>query len=96
MRQQPPEDVSTPGHGQGEGPAIYEFLHSKNEVDFGRGRSGAKRNGVPLGAGCLSVLEHQDLMKIKFFRVGYNGFGGFVIRFCDVVHDVFHIELDFV
>ena len=59
MRQQPPKDVSTPGHGQGEGPARYEFLRSKNEGDCGRGWSGAKRNGVPQGAGCLSVCGYK-------------------------------------
>ena len=45
--------VSTPGHGQGEGPARYELFSGESslseendEVDCGRGRSGAKRRGV--------------------------------------------------
>ncbi len=31
--------VSTPGHGQGEGPDGYKFPHSGDAVDVGRGRS---------------------------------------------------------
>ena len=31
--------VSTPGHGQGEGPDGYKFAHSGDAVDVGRGRS---------------------------------------------------------
>ena len=33
------EGVSTPGHGQGEGPDGYKFPHSGDAVDVGRGRS---------------------------------------------------------
>ena len=39
-------NVSTPGHGQGEGPVEYELSRSDDEVGNGRGRSGAKRRGV--------------------------------------------------
>ena len=43
----PPGGVSTPGHGQGEGPVGYKFPPSGGDAgDNGRGRSGAKRNGV--------------------------------------------------
>ena len=36
---QPLADVSTPGHGQGAGPARYELSRSDDEGDCGRGRS---------------------------------------------------------
>ena len=45
-RGQPPGGVSTPGHGQGEGPDGYKFPRSGDAGDVGRGRSEAKRNGV--------------------------------------------------
>ena len=48
-RLQPLADVSTPGHGQGEGPARYEFrLSGTKEIVGGAGVSEA--NGVPPGA----------------------------------------------
>ena len=48
----PLRGVSTPGHGQGEGPVGYElwaaarYAADHDEVDNGRGRSGAQRRGV--------------------------------------------------
>ena len=38
-RGQPPGGVSTPGHGQGEGPDGYKSSRSVDAVDVGRGRS---------------------------------------------------------
>ena len=49
----PLRGVATPGHGEGEGPARYELFSGESllseendDVDCGRGRSGAKRRGV--------------------------------------------------
>ena len=54
LRQQPLADVSTPGHGQGEGPARYEFRASgTKEIVGGAGVSEA--NGVPPAVGCLAA-----------------------------------------
>jgi hypothetical protein len=39
--------VSTPGHGQGEGPARYEFRGQRDEVDCGRGRSERSERSPP-------------------------------------------------
>ena len=54
LRQQPLADVSTPGHGQGVGPARYEFRASgTKEIVGGAGVSEA--NGVPPAVGCLAA-----------------------------------------
>jgi hypothetical protein len=60
LRQQLPTDVSTPGHGQGEGPARYEFRScGTKEIVGGAGVSEA--NGVPPAVGCLAArsLGHR-------------------------------------
>ena len=60
LRQQPLADVSTPGHGQGEGPARYEFrVSGTKEIVGGAGVSEA--NGVPPAVGCLTArsLDHR-------------------------------------
>ena len=44
------EGVSTPGHGEGEGPVGYKFSRSEDAGDDGRGRNAGRRrrpNGVP-------------------------------------------------
>ena len=48
----PLRGVSTPGHGQGEGPVGSKLSRSDDADDDGRGRSDAKRNGVLEEAGC--------------------------------------------
>ncbi len=54
LRQQALADVSTPGHGQGVGPARYEFrVSGTREIVGGAGVSEA--NGVPPAVGCLAV-----------------------------------------
>ena len=56
----PLRGVSTPGHGQGEGPARYEFrLRGTKEIVGGAGVSDA--NGVPPAVGCLAArgLGHR-------------------------------------
>ena len=35
-------------------------------------------------------------MEVEFLGVGDNGFGGFIVSLCYVVHDMLHVELDFV
>ena len=57
---QPLADVSTPGHGQGAGPARYEFRsRGTKEIVGGAGVSDA--NGVPPAVGCLAArsLGHR-------------------------------------
>ena len=45
-REYPPGGVSTPGHGQGEGPVGYKFPPSGGDAgDNGRGRSEAESSG---------------------------------------------------
>ena len=53
-RQQPLADVSTPGHGQGEGPARYEFRGSGTKEIVG-GAGANEVSGVPPGADCLEA-----------------------------------------
>ena len=48
-------DVSTPGHGQGEGPVECKLSRSVDAAGDGRGRSGAQRRGVPLTSNCEEV-----------------------------------------
>ena len=53
VRQQPLADVSTPGHGQGEGPARYEFRLSGTKEIVG-GAEVSEANGVPPAVDCLT------------------------------------------
>jgi len=60
LRQQPLADVSTPGHGQGEGPARYEF-RSRGTKEIVGGAEVSDANGVPPAVGCLAArsLGHR-------------------------------------
>ena len=90
--------MSTPGHGQGVGPDGFKWSQTTQKTLGGAGAQQVYKlaSGVLQEESCLSLLEIQDLVKIKIFRVGNNSLGGFVIRFRDVVHDMLHVELDFV
>ena len=57
-RQQPLVDVSTHGHGQGEGPARYEFRASGTKEIVG-GAEVSEANGVPPEAvACPAFSDH--------------------------------------
>ena len=67
LRQQPLADVSTPGHGQGEGPARCEFrVSGTKEIVGGAGVSEA--NEVPPEVGCLAArsLGHRTKRKAGY------------------------------
>ena len=54
--------MSTPGHGQGEGPVGYEFCDSGTKETMG-GAGVSEANGVPTKVGCLAAWSRHYKMK---------------------------------
>ena len=77
LRQQPLADVSTPGHGQGEGPARYEF-RSRGTKEIVGGAGVSEANGVPPAVGCLAARSLGHRTKRE---AGYQSLD-FLVTFC--------------
>ena len=94
LRQQPLADVSTPGHGQGEGPARYEFRsRGTKEIVGGAGVSGA--NEVPPAVGCLAArsLGHRTkreagYQSLDFLVLSYPSFLENGCHYCAPLREV--------
>ena len=72
--QQASEDVSTPGHGQGAGPAGYKFRVSGTQETVG-GAGVSAANGVPTKLGCQSAPKRQKKCRLpRTFAEALKGF----------------------
>ena len=63
-RQQQPADVSTPGHGQGEGPARYEFRGSGTKEIVG----GAGANEVSVVLSGTTPATKNKRLFVKLYK----------------------------